>query len=71
MSDLEAMNRILVAWSLGDASDLVDQYGEEAIVPGACTTDGCDYCTEEVDAEEDAGYCPECEENSVKSCLVL
>lgn len=47
---------------------------EEAICDGACPAicirDGCSYSTE-YEPDQCAGWCEECEANTVVSCLVL
>lgn len=42
----------------------------DSIVPAICTNEGCDYC-EALEPDQTEGFCPECETNSMKSCLVL
>lgn len=63
-------------YDLDDLSDVVgmpvDELLEEAtydsVAWGICVN--CGY-TMEVEPDCDNGYCEECEENTIKSCLVL
>ena len=42
----------------------------ESVVPGICMREDCDYST---DVEPDCrdGWCECCEDNTIKSCMVL
>lgn len=42
----------------------------DSVCPAICMNDGCDY-TEEMEPDQDRGWCPECQTNSMKSGMVL
>jgi hypothetical protein len=49
---------------------LFEAYLSEAVVPGICMNDGCDYVAQ-VDRDEREGYCPQQGTTTVQSCLVI
>ena len=42
----------------------------DSVCPAICVNNGCDH-TEEMEPDQDRGWCPECQTNSMKSALVL
>lgn len=52
------------------AEDLILNTADDVSVPAICTNPGCNY-TENMEPDQRAGWCPECNANSVMSCLVL
>ena len=42
----------------------------DSVCPAICTNLSCDY-TQELEPDQDRGWCPECGMNSMKSALVL
>jgi hypothetical protein len=50
--------------------ELLETYGTDAVVPGICTNDGCDF-TAHYEPDQDEGWCEECETPSVASALIL
>lgn len=42
----------------------------DSVCPGICILEECDY-TCDVEPDQDAGYCDECGNNTVKSALIL
>ena len=50
--------------------EMLEQSVFDSIVPAICANEGCDY-SEAMEPDQEAGWCPECEANSVKSCLIL
>lgn len=42
----------------------------DTVVPAICMNKDCDY-SEEMEPDQDAGWCPECKTNTLCSCLVL
>ena len=42
----------------------------DSVSPAICMNEGCDY-TEEMEGDQTAGWCDECNTNSMKSALVL
>lgn len=52
------------------SEDMLEEVGYESVVPGICVNPECDY-TDEVEPDQEEGFCEECKTNTVKSCLVL
>lgn len=50
--------------------NLILNVGRDPVVPAICTNPNCEY-TESMEPDQDRGWCPECQTNTVKSCLVL
>ena len=44
--------------------------GMRAGVPAICMNDGCDYATD-MEPDQDRGWCDECQDNTMKSALIL
>ena len=42
----------------------------DSVVPAICMNEDCEYTTS-MEPDQDRGWCEECQENTVKSCLVL
>jgi hypothetical protein len=55
---------------LDDLADYLDQYGDESVIPGICTNDGCNQ-VEFVEPDCHDGFCSECNTNTIKSGHVL
>jgi hypothetical protein len=50
--------------------DLLEDRGQDSIVPGICINPDCDY-TIEVEPDCSSGYCEECDSQTVRSILIL
>jgi len=50
--------------------ELLESCIMDSVNPGICANEWCDYTTE-VEPDQRAGWCEECQENTVKSALVL
>lgn len=50
--------------------DMIENVTMDAVVPGICANNGCDYTTE-VEPDQAQGYCEECGSQTVTSCLIL
>lgn len=50
--------------------DMLAEAVYDSIVPCVCVNPSCDY-TDDLEPDQDGGWCPECETHSVKSCLVI
>jgi hypothetical protein len=50
--------------------DLLQAVVADAVCPAICTNISCHY-TQELEPDQDRGWCPECGMNSMKSALVL
>jgi hypothetical protein len=42
----------------------------DAVCPAICMNEDCSY-TEDLEKDQEEGWCPECNTNSMKSCLIL
>ena len=51
-------------------AEMLEDASTDSVVPGICTNEDCDY-TEGVEPDQQNGWCPSCEQNSVQSCLVI
>lgn len=56
----------------GDLSieDLLEESTYDSVVLGICTNPLCDEIME-VEPDQDKGWCPNCQANTIVSCLVL
>lgn len=50
--------------------ELLESASIGSVVPGICTNDGCDFTTE-YEPDQDAGWCEECDTETVASALIL
>jgi len=55
---------------LGSDDEMMERATCDGIVPGICTIHRCEY-TCETEPDQDRGWCPECHDNTVWSCVVL
>lgn len=53
-----------------DTYELLEMATMDNVSPGICENEGCDYTTQ-VEPDCSDGWCEECEEGSVVSCLIL
>ena len=53
-----------------DSMELLEANVIDSVVPGICSTPGCDYSTG-VEPDQSRGWCEECQKGTVISCLVL
>lgn len=51
-------------------TEMISEATFDGISPGICTNEGCSYTTQ-VEPDQSAGYCEDCDTNTVKSCLIL
>ncbi len=66
----EKLARLLRIEGFNDTEQFLRRYAMDAVVPGICMNDGCDYTVGvEPDAEE--GWCEMCDRQSVCSGLKL
>lgn len=42
----------------------------DSVAPCICTNPGCDY-SEDLEPDQDSGWCPDCNTHTLKSCLML
>ena len=43
----------------------------DAVAPGICMSEDCDYTTDSIEPDQRRGYCEACGKNTIVSCLVL
>lgn len=53
-----------------DPSELLYKYKDKAMVPGICTDKYCDWISY-VPCDEEAGWCPCCEAETIQSILIF
>lgn len=53
-----------------DTMEMLEAATFDSVVPGICKAKGCEYSTE-VEPDCNAGWCEDCQRNTVVSCLVL
>jgi hypothetical protein len=53
-----------------DTMELLEANIIDSVVPGICTNEDCDY-TCEVEPDQQSGWCEDCNEGTVSSCLIL
>lgn len=51
-------------------TEFLKLYGGESAVPAICSNEACDY-TDLMEPDQDEGWCPECETNTLVSGLIL
>lgn len=70
MQNQKTLEALAEAEGYDEVIDMLESATFDSIVPAICTDDCCGLIQEsEPDAR--ANYCEECEQNTVKSCLVL
>jgi hypothetical protein len=67
MSKLE---QLASDWGYGDTYAMLEAATFDSVAPGICKNEGCNYSTE-VEPDSYSGWCEECDENTVESCLIL
>lgn len=65
----EALEELADHWG-APVDELLQQYHLDSVSPAICMNPHCLYSTE-YEPDQDRGWCPECEANSVVSALVL
>lgn len=53
-----------------DPMEMLEANVVDSVVPAICMNDDCDY-SEGMEPDQDRGWCPECNTNTLKSCLIL
>lgn len=53
-----------------DVMEMLEEATFDSVVPAICKNPDCDYC-ESLEPDQGRGWCPECETNTLVSCLVL
>lgn len=65
----EKLVRLADAYAL-TVDELLEEYGDDSLVPGICMNPECDYTTE-YEPDQREGWCGVCGTKSVTSLLVL
>ena len=52
------------------AEQLFEEATHDSIAASICINADCDF-TSYMEPDQDSGYCPMCDTNTVKSCLIL
>ena len=53
-----------------DEMDMLEEGIMDSIVWGICVNEGCDFINQ-VEPDQHTGFCENCEEQTVQSCMVL
>lgn len=64
------LQKILEIEGFDDVTELIEEALFDGTCPAICIKEGCDY-TENMEPDQDRGWCPECEANTLKSAMVL
>jgi hypothetical protein len=67
---MDKISKLAEIEGFDSVEEMLEEVATDSCNPGICTNEGCDY-TVEVEPDCDSGWCEDCEENSVKSALVL
>ena len=55
---------------MDDANEIMEAYAFESVVPGVCKDKEC-LAVVDVEPDADKGWCPECQNQTIVSCLRL
>lgn len=64
------LKRLLECEGFDDELAFGAEYAVDSVCPAICMNDGCDY-TEEMEPDQNQGWCAECSQNTMVSGLVL
>jgi hypothetical protein len=70
MKQTEKLEQLAEDYGYANVMDMLDWATYDSVTPGICRNPYCNYCTG-VEPDQDAGWCEECDEGSVVSCLIL
>lgn len=72
MTVAEKIQKLCEIEGYTDPMELVEDvmFGNRCGSPAICMTVGCDY-SEDMEPDQDKGWCPECETNTLKSIEIL
>ena len=62
------LSQLVDDWGYRSTMDMLNDAVIEGCVPSICVE--CGYTTE-MEPDQDAGWCEDCRQNTVKSCFVL
>jgi len=67
INELSLFNQLASDWGFSTVDEMLESSVFDSVAPGICP---CGYSTEvEPDCED--GWCEECNDNTIKSCLVI
>lgn len=69
-SNQDKIDKLCEEYGFDDSQEMLEEMTMMSVVPAICMNDGCD-ATYEYEPDCTAGWCGECEENTVKSILIL
>ncbi len=64
------LKRLVETEGYSSITSLLEACVGDSVSPAICTRPECDY-SEEMEPDQDHGWCPECNANTMKSALVL
>lgn len=70
MSDDDKLQELAEIEGFGEPMDMLEANSTDSVVPGICMNDGCSYTTG-VEPDCYNGWCENCNEGTVKSCMIL
>jgi hypothetical protein len=68
MNSNELLDQLAKDWGYDSGMELIEDYALQSVVPGICKR--CNYSTD-VEPDQYKGWCEECDEGTVVSCLAL
>jgi hypothetical protein len=70
MKQTEKLEQLAEDYGYANVMDMLEEATYDSVAPGICRNPYCNYSTG-VEPDQDAGWCEECDEGSVVSCLIL
>lgn len=66
----EKLQKLIVIGGFADELALISESLLDAVCPAICMNPECSY-TEDLEPDQQGGWCPECKANTMKSGLIL
>lgn len=66
----DKLKKLIEIEGFKDELGFMEEWIADSICPAICMNPGCSY-TEEMEPDQDRGWCPECKTNTLKSGLML
>lgn len=67
---MSKLDKLVESEGYASLDELLAAVITDSVCPAICTNESCDY-TEEMEPDQDRGWCPECSQNSMQSALIL
>ena len=67
---MKKIDKLAKSEGYDNPEDMVTDKGLDGVVPAICMNPDCDH-TETMEPDQSKGWCPDCQSNTMKSCLVL